>query len=56
MIKTTLTLIIGGLLAGIIGSHLFSFHAIGFILGVMAFVIAYCCLTLDPEPERSNLP
>lgn len=56
MIKTTLVLFFGGLLAGTLGSHLFLHHSVGFIIGVMVFVVAYCCLTLDPEPEKSNLP
>jgi len=56
MIKTIISIIPGGFLFGVIGSHIFSFHALGFIIGVMIFAVGYCCLTLDDPPDNSNLP
>ena len=47
MIKASLILFFGCLLFGTIGSHIWSFHMLGFILGVVIFIVGYCCFTLE---------
>ncbi len=40
-------LIIVGFFSGVIGSHIFGSlgHDIGFVLGLVIFIVTYCCLS-----------